>query len=229
MSKPLPSEYWSVQQRAYVTYTFAGTPSTDSSTITLLESRSVISASGTTGFRTWEASIHLASFLFSQQGSVYIENKRILELGAGTGLVAIFCARYLKTKYVLASDGSQDVVDALQDNVFLNGLDHDSHIDCRILRWGRSLDEDEDGQEKIFDVLLGADIVGYKFFLPSQKSSMLIIMEMYDESQFPLLLSSLRICFASNRELLVLISAIVRNKIAFTNFITACSTSSLAN
>src|ERR1700759_2854981 len=109
MSKPLPPELSSAQQRAYVTYTFARTNSTSLSTITLLESRLLISASGTTGLRTWEASLHLASFLLSEQGSKYIENKRVLELGAGTGLVSIMCAKYLNPKHVLATDGSQDV------------------------------------------------------------------------------------------------------------------------
>jgi protein-lysine N-methyltransferase EEF2KMT len=162
MSHPLPAESVAVQQRTYVTYTFRE----GSSTFTLLESRSIISAGGTTGLRTWESSLHLASFLTSKEGASYVNGKRILELGSGTGLVSIVCANLLGIKYVLATDGSQEVVDALQDNLFLNGLQDDSHIDGRILRWGQYLEEDEDGQEKVFDVVLGADIVR-RGFLPS--------------------------------------------------------------
>jgi len=167
MSKPHPPELLTVQQRTYVTYTFAGKELMALPTITLLESRSVILASGTTGLRTWDSSLHLASFLLSKQGSTYIENKNVLELGAGTGLLSILCAKYLKAKHVFASDGSPDVVNAIQDNIFLNDLQDNPRIDSRILRWGRSLDEDEDGHEKTVDIILGADIVGHSFTFPN--------------------------------------------------------------
>ena len=167
MSRPLPPESLTAQQRAYVTYTFGSKDLTPPPTITLLESRLVISASGTTGLRTWESSVHLASFLLSEQGSRYIENNNVLELGAGTGLVSILCAKYLGAKHVLASDGSQDVVDTIQDNIFLNSLQDDPRIECRILKWGRFLDEADGDQEKTVDIILGADIVRYEFTFPN--------------------------------------------------------------
>jgi predicted nicotinamide N-methyase len=142
-----------------VTYTFQVTPLIEADTVTVLESRSIISALGTTGLRTWEAALHLACYLKSVEGSKHIRGKRVLEIGAGTGVVSILAAKYLSPQSVLATDGSQDVVDALQDNIFLNGLQGSDKIDARILKWGRYLDEDEGGQEKTFDILLGADIV----------------------------------------------------------------------
>jgi protein-lysine N-methyltransferase EEF2KMT len=159
MSKSLPSEISSVQQRAYVTYHFPDCRTLPAPSVTLLESRSVISAAGTTGLRTWEASLHLASFLMSSAGTEYIRRNRVLEIGAGTGLISILCTKHLSARHVLATDGSQDVVDALPDNLFVNGLQSNPDIECQMLRWGRYLEQDENGKEKAFDILLGADVV----------------------------------------------------------------------
>ena len=64
LSAPLPSEAASVQQKHYVTYSLSlldhGLGESDEApSITLLENRSLISAGGTTGLRTWEAALHL--------------------------------------------------------------------------------------------------------------------------------------------------------------------------
>lgn len=220
MSKPVLPESSSIQQRTHVTYTFfPHDKDTKLWTITLLESRNIISAAGTTGLRTWEASLHLGSFLASSQGSTYVSGKRILELGAGTGLISVLCAKYLQSKHVLATDGSPDVVDALSDNLFLNGLQSNTSISTRLFRWGGTPEDDEDGQKKIFNVVLGADIVSnadrYDLRLLREKT--------FDSISFPYLLSTLRMCFENNPDLVVLISAPVRNEKTFTNFQAACS------
>ncbi|KAJ4302470.1 hypothetical protein N0V88_002615 [Collariella sp. IMI 366227] len=121
LSKPLPSETDAAQQRCYVTYhlsllqTETAYPNPH---ITILESRSLISAAGTTGLRTWEAALHLGQYLCKNPSLV--ENKRILELGTGTGYLAVLCAKYLGSEHVMASDGSDEVVSKLQDSFFLN-------------------------------------------------------------------------------------------------------------
>lgn len=102
--------------------------------------------------RTWEAALHLCSFLCSKEGQGIVRGRRVLELGAGTGIVSILCAKYLEA-HVLATDGSIDVIRALEKNGALN----ETTIECRTLRWGDELDAKEYPQA---DVLLGADIVG---------------------------------------------------------------------
>jgi predicted nicotinamide N-methyase len=162
MSKPRVSELVAAQQKKYVTYVFPAKSGQDERAITLLESRTVISASGTTGLRTWEAALHLGTFL-ATKGASYVDGKCVLELGSGTGLIAALCARHMNARYVLATDGSPEVVEALEENMFLNGLEDEYLVKSRLLRWGRYLDDDnEGGEERHFNTVLGADVVKYR-------------------------------------------------------------------
>jgi predicted nicotinamide N-methyase len=160
MTKKLPSEAQAVQQPAYVTYNFS-TASKELPSVTLLESRSLLSTSGGTGFRTWEAALHLGSYLASDEGTALVHRKRVLELGSGTGMISILCAQCLGCAHVTATDGDDRVIEALENNFFLNGLQQSDRIGARILKWGRAIEEDEGGKQKDVDIVIGADVVSY--------------------------------------------------------------------
>lgn len=165
----VPSEADSAQQKAYVTYSFAQNADTSSTlddrTVTLLESRSVISSSGTTGLRTWEAALLLGSYLTTAAGKALVKGKKVFELGAGTGMLSILCAKHLGIAGIVSTDGDEAVVDAIKTNVFLNDIDSSSsgcYFGTAALRWGWSLDAEafaEDYGMEAPDVLLGADVV----------------------------------------------------------------------
>ncbi|KAL1894010.1 hypothetical protein Sste5346_006152 [Sporothrix stenoceras] len=129
------------------------TTNSDSPTITLLENRATIAAAGTTGIRTWEAALHLGAYLCENRDVV--RGKRVLELGAGTGYVAVLCAKHLGATSCMATDGSPEIVEGLPANLELNQLGQDV-VEPRELYWGPSppTDWSEDG----FDTILGADI-----------------------------------------------------------------------
>jgi len=133
--------------------------------VTTLESRAIISSSGTTGLRTWEAALHLGNYL-SSRGLDLIHNKHVLELGAGTGVLSILCAKYLNARQVAATDGNEGIVGALRENIFINGLEGDSRIESLVLRWASSLRETTFADESAFDVVLGADVVREALCLP---------------------------------------------------------------
>jgi protein-lysine N-methyltransferase EEF2KMT len=154
LGTPLPDETIAIQQRSYVTYSFPSV--SGDATVTLLESRSVIASGGTTGLRTWEAAMHLASFLLSSQGRVFAEGKRVLELGAGTGLASIVCGKHLNPTVVYATDGNQEVVESIEDGIFLNDV---KNVHPRLLKWGTVLDPGENDEHRVFDTVIGADIV----------------------------------------------------------------------
>ena len=160
MTKKLPSEAQAVQQPSYVTYNLS-TASRQIPSVTLLESRSLLSTSGGTGFRTWEAALHLASYLASDEGTALVDGKRVLELGSGTGMLSILCAKCLGSAHVTATDGDDRVVEALESNFFLNGLQQSDRIDARLLKWGRAMEEDEGGKQKEVEIVIGADVVSY--------------------------------------------------------------------
>ncbi|KAF2191476.1 hypothetical protein K469DRAFT_656402 [Zopfia rhizophila CBS 207.26] len=213
-SANLPSESTSAQQKAFVTYAYPLRSSDDSTsddrTVTLLESRSVISSAGTTGLRTWEAALLLGAFLTSETGRELVHGKNVLELGAGTGMISILCAKYLGVSGIVATDGDEVVVDAIKTNIFLNGLDADESSQSRIrtaaLKWGWPIDASsfvEDYGMEPPNVLLGADVTYDKFVIPS-------------------LVSTLREFFELNSALQVLIAATIRNEQTFETFQNVC-------
>ena len=168
MGSELPSEMVAVQQKSYVTFS---TPFPDSSdiedashepSITLLERRNLISGSLTTGFRTWEAALHLGAYLLTPQGRKLVQGKSVLELGAGTGFLSILCAGQLGASHVTTTDGDEGVVEALKENLFLNNLDEGGAVLTSVLRWGHGLKASwvqDDFEEHPYDVVIGADIV----------------------------------------------------------------------
>lgn len=91
-----------------------------------------------------------------------MRDKNVFELGAGTGFVSILCAKHLGAKHVTATDGDEAVIEALKENLFLNGLDDEAKVNASVLRWGRALKDswvEEEFEDWPYDVILGADIV----------------------------------------------------------------------
>ena len=157
MSQPITLPSTAVQQKTYVTYT---PPDAELLQVTLLEAPALLASSGTTGFRTWEAALQLGSFFCSEKGISYVSGSNILELGAGTGFLSIFCAKSLGANFVLATDGSQEVVGELNTNVALNIRDDGKFIETAVLQWGHALVggvADFRSQGSSFDLVIGAD------------------------------------------------------------------------
>ncbi|OJD34882.1 nicotinamide n-methyltransferase [Diplodia corticola] len=198
----LPSEMASAQAKSYVTYSFG-----NDCAVTLLESRAVISSSGTTGLRTWEAALHLGAYLASETGRQWVRGKRVLELGAGTGLLSILCTKHLQATKATATDGDEGVVDSIKTNLFLNGLDAQGGTDSIVLRWGRSWTLEEslyyEGSKDEYDVVIGADVT-------------------YDKSVIPALVSTLADLLRHQPSLQILIAATIRNEQTFEAFDVAC-------
>jgi protein-lysine N-methyltransferase EEF2KMT len=152
-----------VQEKVHATYTFANEHDL-AHPVTLLESRYVISSAGTTGLRTWEAALHLGAYLMTERGRQHVRGKTILELGSGTGLVSLLCAKHLGAARVVATDGSEVVVDTIKTNMFLNELDEGSKMEAAALKWGFHLSEmsiEEDYANGSLDLILGADVVSW--------------------------------------------------------------------
>ncbi|KZF24254.1 hypothetical protein L228DRAFT_266602 [Xylona heveae TC161] len=208
LCSPLPSEIESAQQKAHVAYALP-TPSEvaeKSQNVTLLESRSLISSSGTTGLRTWEAALRLGTFFSLPSSRHLIEGKTVLELGAGTGFLSILCSKYLSAKHVTATDGDEGVVESIKINASLNGINDSKTLDSHVLRWGKPWEEtilDDNVDERQYDVAIGADIT-------------------YDGSVIPFLVSTLRDLFKRFPKLQFIISATIRNETTFKGFLEAC-------
>lgn len=161
-SPPVPAATAALQ-KSYITYT---APiyghDLNALTVTTLESCALISYSGTSGLRTWEAALYLGVYLACPDGKVFVDGKNVIELGTGTGFLSIFCAKHAGATHVLATDGDGGVVDDIGANIYLNGLEGSSRIETTVLKWGHALiDELLSGSERarMYDIVLGADVV----------------------------------------------------------------------
>ncbi|MCJ1466534.1 hypothetical protein MMC07_005154 [Pseudocyphellaria aurata] len=210
LAQPLVPAGVAAQQKSHVTYT-APLFATNAPEVTLLEARSVLSASGTTGLRTWEAALLLGTYLFSSAGNNFVQNKNIIELGAGTGFLSIVCAKHLGARYVLATDGSGEVVNDLESNIFINRLEGTEVIDADILKWGHMLNDEMlmlkgADEKRSYDLVIGADVT-------------------YDGEAIPALVSTLRDLSDRFPMIKILISATVRNESTLNIFLHACDQS----
>lgn len=168
MTTPLPSEYEDATQKSWVTYILCSPSSSASSegvksAIRLHESRAVISGAGTTGLRTWEAALHLGSYLVDSPkvAANLIREKHVLELGAGTGFLSILCAKALGAKHVTATDGADSVVEAIKENLFANDIE--TGVATGVYRWGWTLKdsflEQQTDEHGPIETVIGADVV----------------------------------------------------------------------
>lgn len=195
MSVPLPSEAMSAQQKCIVTYhlSLLSDPSPSCAqegtspvrpSITLLENRSLIAAGGTTGLRTWEAALHMGQYLC--QNPSLVGGKHVLELGAGTGYLSILCVKHLQAAHAIASDGSEDIINNLAENLLLNGLQELSEVTPMDIKWGQPLVETQDDKwndGKPVDVILGADITYDRRVIPVLIATLLDLFELYPDVQ----------------------------------------------
>lgn len=206
ITSSIPSEVTAVQQKSYVTYSLSNLPTQDQATITLHEARNLFSGSGTTGGRTWEAALHFGNYLIKNPS--LIKEKSVLELGAGTGYLSILCAKHLDASNVLATDGSEEVVESLQTNIYLNELQDNSLIQGKELNWGHALMGGEErawnGGQKI-DIVLGADLT-------------------YEASGIPALLVTLGDLMDMFPDVKIIIAPTVRNQQTFEIFLKTCKT-----
>jgi predicted nicotinamide N-methyase len=153
--------------------------------------------------------MHLGQYLC--QNPSLVQGKHVLELGAGTGYISILCAKLLGSATAIASDGSDDVINNLPDNFFLNDLQDSAVITEMDVKWGHALMGTEEAQwngGRPVDVVLGADIT-------------------YDHSVIPSLVGTLLELFDLYPRVEVYISATQRNEQTFQVFLDKCRQNSL--
>ena len=100
----------------------------------------------------------------------------MFELGAGTGMLSILCAKHLGAAGVVATDGDEAVVDAIKTNLFLNGLDVDDKSQVQVrtaaLKWGYPVYAttfSEDYGMEVPDIVMGADVVSHCYCIVVEK------------------------------------------------------------
>jgi len=106
--------------------------------------------SGELGATVWDAAIVLAKYLTTFPD--YFRNKRIIELGSGTGVVGLTCSFTELGAEVWLTDLPK-LLPLLTHNAKINGLEKNVHIES--LSWG----DDVDNFSPPFDVILLSDVI----------------------------------------------------------------------
>lgn len=164
ISCPRLPPFEEAQKLSYIRYTApkASCGRRNDQFVITLENRNLILASRTTGFRTWEAALHLGTYLTTPEGRSLIEEKNVVELGSGTGLLSMYCLKCLGARRVTATDRDPALISSIKDCAIRNDLSR-SRIDAEIWEWGTPLQPNHPPSSKepykSFDVALGADLV----------------------------------------------------------------------
>ncbi|EEH48232.1 protein-lysine N-methyltransferase [Paracoccidioides brasiliensis Pb18] len=212
---PRQSPLEEAQKLSYIRYTaprdIGSKESHDSQFVITSENRGLILSSGTTGFRTWEAALHLGTYLSTPEGRALIAGKNIIELGSGTGFLSMYCLKCLGARSVTATDRDPALISSIQDCVMRNSLDS-SRIHADIWEWGNPFQPhrlSSSGKSyQSFDVALGADLI-------------------YDRELIPLLSSTLRELFDKHGIKEFILSSTLRNSETFNAFLNTCEANKL--
>ncbi len=166
MEDPVPVR--GAQSKTCLTYSLPyTTQDLAMNTIFTEESPNLLASGGTTGLRTWDACLHLATYL-ATEGRSLVSGKSVLELGVGTGLLSIICAGSLSAAYVLATDGDPNVGKTVERNIQLNHhlsrtLGRQIPLESRVLEWASSGTLGSvlpsKGGSVLYETILGADLI----------------------------------------------------------------------
>jgi protein-lysine N-methyltransferase EEF2KMT len=187
--------------------------------ITIKENGALIS-NGTTGLKIWDAAIALSEFILNNKQ--LLEDKNILELGSGSGLLGLVAAKETNVKKCYVSDCHDEVLKLLKENLKINypgrqeidpsaNKTEDDTVQCSLIDENEceigvlKLPWEECEQRNLFeiiepDILLAADIV-------------------YDNSVFIPLIETMNLIFSKNDKLLFILSCTVRNIDTLTSFL----------
>lgn len=110
---------------------------------------------GSTGNRTWEASVYLVHYLLEHPELVPGDAKRVIELGAGTGVVSLAYQQVFPfSEELLVTDGDEDIARRkLPQNFALNEIA--SGVSVKRLQWEAA--SGQAGHEE-YDLVLGSDL-----------------------------------------------------------------------
>ena len=178
-----------------IRYFFDSSDSDNKLYVDIYEKPNLISASGTTGFRTWEASLYLCDYILANKE--LFQHKNVLELGCGTGICSILLNKLNIINENYVTDGDSELVsNQLVKNFELNKISLNNSDTNKIML--QRLWWNEDTIPSDIDIVIGADIT-------------------FDSTLFDSLCQCLLQCLQNCS--MCLISATIRNQDTINSFI----------
>ncbi|KAI5809576.1 putative methyltransferase-domain-containing protein [Peziza echinospora] len=119
------------------------------------------------GGQIWPAGNTLAKYVLRNFSNDGLRGKRIIEIGAGGGLVGLAMASaFRKSDYDLYLTDQEPMMELMRQNTDLNGL----NVNLEILNWGEPLPK---FAESPVDIVLAADCVYYEPAFPLLEKTLL--------------------------------------------------------
>ena len=119
-----------------------------------IKEQTLFKADGGEGLHLWEASIVLSRY--SLKHSQYFQNRKIIELGCGCGLLGISILKEIQVEKYSFSDYNSSVLNNLKDNLKLNGISlNDKNIEIKQDDWK----DYEKMTSNEYDVILGTELI----------------------------------------------------------------------
>lgn len=117
-----------------------------------LKEQTLFKANGGEGLHLWEASVVLSRY--SVKNKDIFENKNIIELGTGCGLLGISLLMKTKCNYLTFSDYQDSVIDNLKDNINLNSIKNNNKYNILKLDW-----RDYKTINDKYDIVIGSELI----------------------------------------------------------------------
>ena len=119
-----------------------------------IKEQTLFKADGGEGLHLWEASVVLSRYCLKHNS--LLENKKIIELGCGCGLLGISILKEIPVETYTFSDYNSSVLNNLKDNLKLNKIStKDKKIEIKELDWKN--------HEKLapneYDIIIGTELI----------------------------------------------------------------------
>ena len=119
-----------------------------------IKEQTLFKADGGEGLHLWESSVVLSRY--SLKHNSIFENKKIIELGCGCGLLGISILKEIPVEKYTFSDYNSSVLDNLRDNLKLNGISQkDKNIEIKQDDWKNY----ENMIPNEYDIIIGTELI----------------------------------------------------------------------
>lgn len=127
---------------------------TSGNQITFLALKTAFTDSDLTGQILWPGCSLLLNWL-DRNVSIF-KDKTVVEVGAGTGICAVFATKFGNAAKGLATDGSEPLVDLMQKNIDLHGMA--DKVTCTQMKWIKEHWDKVVAEHGQFDFVIGSEI-----------------------------------------------------------------------
>ena len=119
-----------------------------------IKEQTLFKADGGEGLHLWESSVVLSRY--SLKHNSIFENKKIIELGCGCGLLGISILKEIPVEKYIFSDYNSSVLDNLKDNLKLNGISpNNKNIEIKQDDWK----DYEKMPPNEYDIIIGTELI----------------------------------------------------------------------